>query len=163
MIHLLSGTVALMDEDYLVLDVQGVGYEVFAPSRLLAKLAVGEVTRLFIYTHVREDHIHLYGFADAAERALFLTLTSVSGVGARMATALLSALSADEIARAVGSGDVATLTRANGVGKKLAERLVLELKGKLPTFPGAAMAAPVAKGAHADVLSALQNMGFKGQ
>ena len=134
MIYLLAGTVSNVAEDFLVLDVNGVGYQVFAASRTLAQYQEGTAARLFIYTHVREDHIHLYGFATEDERRLFLKLTDVSGVGAKMGLSLLSALSPEELQNAVAGGDVTMLTRANGVGKKLAERIVLELKGKLGCF-----------------------------
>lgn len=170
MIYLLQGTVATLDEDFAVLNVQGVGYQVFASSRTLARLHEGEAAQLYIYTHVREDHIHLYGFADKAERALFLQLTEVSGVGAKVGLALMSALDVSSLCNAIAGGDVASLTMASGVGKKLAERIVLELKGKIAGVPvlaggaaGQAAATLAGGGAGADVLSALTNMGFKPQ
>ena len=100
MIARLKGTVAEIAENHLVLDVGGVGYLVFAPARVLARLATGEEVVLAIETHVREDHIHLYGFADAADRAMFRLLCGVSGVGARLALALLSVLDAEALSLA---------------------------------------------------------------
>lgn len=169
MIYLLSGPVAMIGEDFCVIDAHGVGYQAFCSSLTLAKLREGEATRLHIYTHVREDHIHLYGFSDAAERALFLKLLDVSGVGAKVGMALLSALKPQEIIEAIARGDVTMLTRANGVGKKVAERIVLELKSKVGSLPfSMAEGISVVAGGQqsnvaADVMSALGNMGFKQQ
>lgn len=165
MIHFLKGIIEEIGEDSLSLDVNGVGYKVYAPSRFLSRVAEGEVLKVHTFTYVREDIFALYGFADPAERKLFETLMGVNGVGAKMAMGLLSSLAASEIANAVSTGDIATLTRANGVGKKLAERLVLELKSKLGSFEGANVT-PIAGGGAAssgqsDVLSALINMGFR--
>lgn len=167
MIYLLSGRVAMIAEDFCVIDVGGVGYQTFCSSLTLAKLKEGEAARLSIFTHVREDHIHLFGFSDASERALFVKLLDVSGVGAKVAMALLSALKPQEITEAIARGDVTMLTRANGVGKKVAERIVLELKSKIGSLPFAieggitvAGNAPQS-GVVSDVMSALGNMGFK--
>lgn len=169
MIYLLSGPVALIGDGFCVIDANGVGYQAFCSSITLAKLREGEATRLHIYTHVREDHINLYGFADAAERTLFLKLLDVSGVGAKVGMALLSALKPQEIIEAIARGDVTMLTRANGVGKKVAERIILELKSKVGSLPFvAAEGISVVSGGKqsnvaADVMSALGNMGFKQQ
>lgn len=132
MIGKLRGRVDSIAEDHLILDVNGVGYLVFASSRILSQLAdiKGEVS-LAIETHVREDHIHLYGFLTEAERAWFKLLTTVQGVGAKMGLSLLSAFSPEEMTIMIAAGDVTSLTRANGVGKKLGERLVTELKSKV--------------------------------
>src|SRR5487761_1426710 len=120
MIAMLAGKVHEVGKDQLVLDVNGVGYLVFCSSRTLGRAAGrGEPMRLLIETHVREDHIHLYGFADEAEQAWFRLLTSVQGVGARLALAVLSALPPDALATAVAAQDKATLARAEGVGPKL--------------------------------------------
>ena len=168
MISFLKGIIEDIGESALYLDVNGVGYEVHAPSRLLAQVAEGEVIKIHTFTYVREDILALYGFTDVADRKLFETLMSVSGVGAKMAMAIISALTAQEITNAIAGGDIATLTRVSGVGKKLAERLILELKNKVGGFtatgnvtamPGSAKAAPAS--AQSDVLSALVNMGFK--
>lgn len=167
MIDLLRGVVDSITDDRVILDVNGVGYGVFAPSRVLAKLSPGQAARLHILTHVREDHIYLYGFADAAEKDLFVRLTeTVSGVGAKVGMSLLSAFSVEELAAAIATGDVKGLTRADGVGKKLAERIVLEMKGKVTAGAATVVGGKVLKGAApagplADVISALVNMGFK--
>ena len=167
MIASLSGRIDHVDEDSVVIDVGGVGYLVFCGTRTLSRLpAVGEAARLFIETHVREDHIHLYGFFDATERAWFRLLTTVQGVGARVALAILSALSTEDLAQAVGHQDKTLLTRASGVGPKLAVRIVTELKDRalhIPT-PGSLSqmggTMPVVGGEEEAAISALVNLGF---
>jgi Holliday junction DNA helicase RuvA len=123
---------------------------------------------LFIETHVREDHIHLYGFADEAERAWFRLLLTVQGVGSKVALSLLSVLSTDDLGQAIASADKAMLARAQGVGPKLAVRLTIELKDKAhliaPAFPAAHLAAaaePGAAGTVEDAVSALVNLGYR--
>ena len=166
MIAKLRGRVDQVGEDFAVIDVGGVGYLVFAGSRTLAALpAAGEMAELAIETHVREDHIHLYGFSSASEREMFNTLMTVQGVGAKVGLAILSALSAQQIAQAIASGDQAAFKRASGVGPKLAVRLITELKDKLAGFSLSASAAPkTAKGAvpneSEDAVSALVNLGY---
>src|SRR5258707_8809052 len=129
MIASLTGIVAQATGDSVVVDVNGVGYLVFASARTLGRLpARGESTRLLIETHVREDHIHLYGFGDESERGWFRLLTTVQGVGARIALAILSTLAPEAIATAVMAQDKAALIRDDGVGQKLAQRIVIELK-----------------------------------
>jgi Holliday junction DNA helicase RuvA len=164
----LAGIVDSIGDGFVVVDVNGVGYLVFCASRTLARLpASGGSTTLLIETHVREDHIHLYGFADDAERAWFRLLTTVQGVGARIGLAILSVLGPDDLARAIASQDKASVARANGVGAKLAGRIVLELKDKVPGFDAAAFAAPAAgapangTGAASDAVSALVNLGYR--
>lgn len=131
MIASLRGLVEQVDEDGAIVEVGGVGYLVFCSSRTLAALPrAGEAVHLRIETHVREDHIHLYGFATESERTWFRLLTTVQGVGARLALAILSALSPTDLARAIASGDRTAVSRANGVGAKLAARIVTELKDK---------------------------------
>lgn len=164
MIAKLTGTLEAADEA-AVIDVGGVGYLVFCSARTLARLpAAGGPVSFFVETHVREDHIHLYGFLDAAEREWFRLLTTVQGVGGRLALAILGALAPDDLAEAVGAGDRAMLTRANGVGPKLAQRIVSELKDKvgiLPAPPGRAAAATPAGVLAADAVSALVNLGYR--
>jgi holliday junction DNA helicase RuvA len=127
----LKGLIDSTGEDWVILDVNGVGYLVFCSGKTLSKLpSQGQATTLLIETHVREDHIHLYGFADAPERDWFKMLTTVQGVGAKVGLAILSALSSDEIVHAIAAQDAKTLTRANGVGPKVANRIVTELKDK---------------------------------
>jgi Holliday junction DNA helicase RuvA len=165
----LSGIVDQTGADWAVVDVGGVGYLVFASSRTLASLPPpGQPASLLIETHVREDHIHLYGFADAASRDWFRLLITVQGVGARVALAVQSALDADELLRAVASQDKASLTRASGVGPKLAARIVAELKDKVAAFTLAAgvaaadgAGAGLPAGPLADAVSALVNLGYR--
>ncbi|GAA0678357.1 Holliday junction DNA helicase RuvA [Sphingomonas insulae] len=169
MIAHLKGRLDSTGIDYAVIDVGGVGYFVGASARTLAAIGpVGEAAMLHTEMLVSEDSIRLVGFARAEERDWFRLLTGVQGVGSRVALAILSALDTQEIARAVSAQDKATVARANGVGPKLAERIVRELKDKVGTmaFGGgalgpaaAAQAMPV--GAAADAVSALLNLGFR--
>ncbi len=169
MIAKLRGILDSTGEDFAVVDVGGVGYLVFCGSRTLAALpAVGDPVELAVETHVREDHIHLYGFTTASDREMFRTLTTVQGVGAKVGLAILSALSAEQIAQAIAAGDQTAFKRASGVGPKLAQRLVVELKDKLGAFPLMAPAAVAAIGKGAprgnnivdDAVSALVNLGY---
>lgn len=135
MIGSLSGLVDGIFDGYIILDVGGVGYRVFCSSKTVAKLSgVGQAAKLLIETQVREDHIHLFGFADATEKQAFELITTVQGVGAKVALAILSALSASDLQMAIMTGDAKAITRANGVGPKLASRIVAELKGKTGTL-----------------------------
>ena len=165
MIAHLKGRLDATGIDHAVIDVAGVGYLVGASARTLSALGpVGEAATLFTEMLVSEDSIRLVGFARGDERDWFRHLTGVQGVGARVALAILSALDPAELARAVASQDKATVARANGVGPKLAERIVRELKDKVGTLPAlgpaaAGQALPV--GAAADAVSALLNLGFR--
>jgi Holliday junction DNA helicase RuvA len=166
MIAKLTGVVDSKTTDAAVVDVAGVGYLVFGSARMLNRLpAAGGAISLFIETHVREDHIHLYGFIDAAEREWFRLLTTVQGVGGRVALAILGALSPGELTQAVAAQDKASLTRAPGVGPKLAGRITTELKDKVGGIalgPVAAMAAATeTSGPVADAVSALVNLGYR--
>lgn len=170
MIAKLSGLLDSVAETACIVDVGGVGYQVFCSARTLRALPrPGEAIRLHIETQVREDHIHLFGFASDSERGWFNLLQTVQGVGARVALAILSALSPDELIGAIASGDKATLNRCDGVGPKLAARLITELKDKVGGIAfaapapasGAAAAEGSANGAIADALSALVNLGYK--
>ncbi|MDR1694935.1 MAG: Holliday junction branch migration protein RuvA [Lactobacillaceae bacterium] len=133
MIAKLKGLVDTIGEDYLIIDVNGVGYLVFASSRTLSKLERNEPAGLYIETIVREDSISLYGFIDPLEKEWFITLTKVQGVGSKVGLAILSVLSPTQVAQAVAAEDKASFSRANGVGPKLAARLVTELKNKIVT------------------------------
>lgn len=127
----LTGSIDSLFTDSLILDVHGVGYHVFASRKTLGLIgSPGDPASLLIETHVREDHIHLYGFATAAEREWFRLLTSVQGVGAKSGLSILSACSPDQLLLAIASGDAALLRQADGVGPKLAARIVTELKDK---------------------------------
>jgi holliday junction DNA helicase RuvA len=162
MIAMLAGVVDQRGGDSLVLDVNGVGYLVFASARTLGRVPIrGEPLRLLIETHVREDHIHLYGFADEAERGWFRLLTTVQGVGARLALALLSVLPPDALVTAIMAQDKAALARADGVGPKLATRIVSELKDKVGGIAlGPVAATEAAPAAAGDAVSALVNLGY---
>ncbi len=165
MIALIKGRVEETGDGWAVVDVGGVGYLVYCPGGTLARLNVGEAVKLHIETHVREDHIHLYGFMDTAEREWFRLLTTVQGVGARVGIAILSALSVDELTHAVAAGDKAQIGRANGVGPKLAARIATELKDKVAamTLGTAGTSAPAtpATTATRDAVSALVNLGYQ--
>lgn len=163
MIARLSGTLAEISADSCVIDVGGVGYQVHCSSRSLEAIgpAGGEVLML-TELQIREDAWTMFGFGSSQERDTFRVLTSVQGVGGRVALAILSALSPDELSRAVSQQDKAMIGRANGVGPKLAARIANELQGKLGAagIGGGSGPAPRA-GAAADALSALANLGFK--
>ncbi len=162
MIARLSGTLAEAGADTVVIDVGGVGYQIHCSGRTLDSLgAVGSDVLVLTELQVREDAWTLFGFGSPAERDCFRALTSIQGVGGRLALAILSALSPDELSRAVSQQDKAMIGRANGVGPKLAARIANELQGKLGAVGlGGAAPAPRA-GAAADALSALANLGFK--
>ena len=161
MIGRLTGRVDHGDGEALIVDVAGVGYLVQASSRTAGRLENGRDATLLVETRVREDSIALYGFADAAERDWFRHLTGVQGVGGRVALALLSALTPDELATALLAEDRRALTRAEGVGPRLAARIVNELKGKAE-MPAASLSVPGAAGAGGgdELLSALINLGY---
>jgi Holliday junction DNA helicase RuvA len=170
MIGKLKGRIDTTDEDSVLIDVGGVGYHVFAGARTLSGLpGKGEACELIIETHVREDHIHLFGFPDTVERDWFLLLMTVQGVGVKMALAILSVFSPAQLVAAIAAKDLKSLTRVNGVGNKLAERLTTELKGKVGALPAGATVLPIkgAKGAalpaptaSEDAISALVNLGY---
>ena len=164
MIARLRGIVDSIEEGRCVIDVNGVGYLVFCSSRTLGALPDGLAT-LLIETQVREDAISLYGFFTAAEREWFRLLTTVQGVGAKVALGIFSALSPDQLIGAIAGQDKGALTRAPGVGPKLAIRILTELRDKAGAMPGGGAAAlPAAeapKGAVADALSALTNLGYR--
>ena len=165
MIAQLTGLVAQVEADRCVVDVNGVGYLVQASTRTLSALPhPPETARLLVETVVREDAILLYGFADVAERDWFRLLTTVQGVGAKVALGLLSVLSPRDLIATIAAADRANLTRAPGVGARLAERILSELKekaGGMPTGTLQAGIAPAAGGLEADALAALAGLGFR--
>ena len=173
MIAQLKGIIEEIDAGRALVDVNGVGYAVLASSRTLGALAVGEAAKLAIETVVREDAITLYGFASTGEQALFRLLTTVQGVGARVALALLSAFAPNDLVQAIVLGDAKTLSRAEGVGPKLAARIAAELKDKAAAHSTGFMnAAPVAGApitvlpsalstAASDAVAALSNLGYR--
>jgi len=168
MIAKLTGLLDSIYEGYIILDVNGVGYRVFCSAKTIGKLPTkGGNVSLMIETQVREDHIHLIGFADATEQQAFGYLSTVQGVGAKVALAILSALSPNDIQMAVMTGDSRAFTRASGVGPKLGVRIVTELKGKMGNL-GINEEMPVigesngAGGSHvmSEAVSALVNLGY---
>ena len=165
MIASLAGQLAALEADRCVIEVGGVGYLVQASTRTLAALPrPPEMARVLVETVVREDAILLFGFAGPAERDWFRTLTTVQGVGAKVALGILSALAPDALAAAIASGDRASLTAAPGVGTKLAARLLTELRDRQPVAAAGAsaiLALPGAVSPLADALSALANLGYR--
>lgn len=168
MIAKLAGLLDAVAEDRAIVDVNGVGYLVHCSARTLSRLPrPGQEVSLHIETQVREDAISLYGFAEEVEREWFRLLVTVQGVGARHALAILSAVSPDELVQAIAAQDKATISRANGVGAKLAQRIASELKDRIGDIAlGAAAALPAAGGeaasaASADAISVLVNLGYR--
>jgi Holliday junction DNA helicase RuvA len=162
MIARLSGILVETAADSAVIDVGGVGYLVQLSGRTLGAIgAVGGEVVILTELQVREDAWTLFGFGSAVERDSFRALTSIQGVGGRLALAILSVLSPDELSLAVANEDKAMIGRANGVGPKLAARIANELQGKLGSPSISAVARPARDGAAADALSALANLGFK--
>ncbi len=173
MIGKLKGKVDAVGESYLVIDVHGVGYEVQASSRTLRNLKPGDEVALTIDTHVREDAIRLFGFQSEFERSWFRTLQTIQGVGAKVALSVLGVLAPQDLANAVALGNWAAVEEAPGVGKKLAQRIVAELKDKAPALSIARASAHPAGGAAtvvsssplaglgaAEAISALTNLGY---
>ncbi len=170
MIGKLKGVIDEIAEDHAVIDVHGVGYVAFCSARTLGNLGgAGEAAVLFIETYVREDMIRLYGFASQLERERFRLLQNVQGVGAKVALAVLGTLTVPELANAIALRDINMVSRAPGVGKKVAERIVTELKNKAPAFAGEAsgtiglkqeIGAGAASAPVSDAVSALSNLGY---
>ena len=170
MIAKLTGIVDRSGADGVIIDVGGIGYLVFCSARTLRLLpAAGETARLLIDTHVREDHIHLYGFIDEAERNAYRLLTTVQGVGAKLALAISAVLSPDALAAAILAQDRAALAQADGVGPKLAARIVNELRDKVGGLSPETVSSPAISavpgtgenGAASDAISALVNLGYR--
>ena len=166
MIAKLTGVIDSKAADSAIIDVGGVGYQLFCSARSLGRMPeAGGAISMFVETHVREDHIHLYGFIYAAEREWFRLLTTVQGVGAKLALAILSVLGPGELTQSIAAQDRTALTRASGVGPKLAARIVVELKDKVGGIalgPVAAVAAATeASGPVADAVSALVHLGYR--
>lgn len=162
MIAHLRGTVLHKQPGQVIVEAAGVGYDVVISVPTFTALpAIGSETRLHIHTQVREDQFALFGFLERDEKRLFERLITVSGVGPKLAITLLSGLEPQRVVSAIKSQDHAQLTRIPGVGKKLAERLVVELKDKLEDFASAPVAAKIQGAAVDDVLSALTNLGYQ--
>lgn len=172
MIGKLKGLVDAIGESHAIIDVNGVGYEVQLSARTLRNLKIGEVATLTIDTHVREDAIRLYGFTSEVERNWFRTLQTVQGVGSKVALGVLGVLSTQDLANAIALQNWAAVEQAPGVGKKLAQRIVAELKDKAPALSVAGLnvaaqgtgvavgAGPVEGQAAAEAISALSNLGY---
>lgn len=163
MIAHLRGTLLAKHPNQVIVETAGVGYEVNISVPTFSELpAQGDQVALHIHTHVREDVIALYGFLRPAEKALFEKLMTVSGIGAKLAITILSGMPADEMTGAIRGNDLAKLTRIPGIGKKTAERMVLELRDKLPPASGTTTpTAPALNAMEEDVLSALINLGYQ--
>lgn len=159
MIGYLVGRIVGVDSDHLILDVNGVGYELLCSQSTLNMVQGRDEVRLWVYTHVREDAIQLFGFATPAEKQLFLSLIKVNGIGPKMATTVLSAGPHESLIRMIDEGDVRALTQLPKVGKKTAEQIILSLRGKLvfASQPAGASAFP----ARTEIISALVNLGFR--
>lgn len=164
MIGHLRGKLAAATPERVLLDVGGVGYQVHVSLTTFSELdraGLGAAVALFIHTHVREDQLALYGFWSARERELFERLIAVSGIGPRLAQVVLSGLAVDDLVAALAAGDLARLTRIPGVGKKTAERMVVELRDKLQEL-ARELAPPIAAAASDDdLVAALENLGYK--
>jgi Holliday junction DNA helicase RuvA len=159
MIATLEGILEYRSNDSIIINVGGIGFRVYVPSSTLSQLgAVKGKVSLYTHLHVREDNISLYGFASSEELALFKNLISVSGIGSKLALALLSALNPEQLVMAITSGDIDLLSQTPGIGKKMASRLVVELRGKLEK-EWKEVALPVAPGS-VDVISALTGLGY---
>ncbi len=171
MIGKLKGVVDSYGDDFVLLDVHGVCYQVYCPSRVLQQLPrAGEAAVLAIETMVREDMIKLFGFSEDNEREWFRILMTVQGVGAKVALGILGIMRASEVANAIALGDKTAITRAPGVGKRVAERIVTELKDKAPAFASVedgtiavsqSIAENIASRPVADAVSALSNLGYQ--
>lgn len=166
MIALLTGQIAYRSIDHLVVDVGGVGYRVMIPLSTFYSLPESGAVRLHVHTHVKEDAIHLYGFLTPQEKELFILLLTVSGVGPKLAVNILSNIPVEELRAALGQGDSRRLSAVPGIGRKTAERLVLELQEKARRL-GALPSAPLPRQMRSasapldDALSALVNLGYK--
>jgi holliday junction DNA helicase RuvA len=170
MIGKLKGTVEAIGEAHVIIDVGGVGYEVQASARTLRALNLGQEVSLAIETHVREDAIRLFGFTSEVERAWFRTLQTIQGVGSKVALGVLGTLGPQELANAIALQNWAAVEQSPGVGKKLAQRIVAELKDKAPALTVAGLSAPAASRgaatapggeAAAEAISALTNLGYQ--
>lgn len=171
MIAKLTGKITRANDESLIIDVNGVGYLVFCSAKTLEVVSKNEeVTSLLVETHVREDHIHLFGFFEEAEQNCFKILTTVQGVGAKVALGILSSLSPDKLANAISAGDKNLITKAPGVGPKLAARIITELKDKMGSvyesqiitnYGQKSVNKKVDEGVISDVISALENLGYQ--
>ena len=171
MIAKLTGKITRANDESVIIDVNGVGYLVFCSAKTLEIVSKNEeVISLLVETHVREDHIHLFGFFEEAEQNCFKILTTVQGVGAKVALGILSSWSPDKLANAISAGDKNLITKAPGVGPKLAARIITELKDKMGSvyesqiitnYDQKSVNKKVDEGIISDVISALENLGYQ--
>ena len=170
MIALLRGVVAARNNDSVVVDVHGVGYQVFVPGPMVGTMSPGTEVRMHIHTSVREDAITLFGFTEIRDRDVFLALTTVKGIGPKLAMAVMGGLALSELVSSVAGGDVKRLTKVPGLGKKTAERIVVELRDRFETLMSElnitsshheSSVIPASSALQDDVKSALSNLGFK--
>lgn len=159
MISRLHGTVIELSEKYAVVDIGGLGYKAFCPTDTLARLHEGAEALLYTYLAVREDALDLYGFSDAEEKDFFEMLISVSGIGPKSALGILSMTTVDTLKQAIGTGDTSYLTKVSGIGRKTAEKVVLELRDKLRAHVDM-KEAPGTLRAESDVVEALKSLGY---
>ena len=160
MIASLRGTVESLSGDFAIINVNGVGFKVYMPTSVLSTLGkIGEEVRLHTHLHLKEDEATLYGFGSADELTLFQTLISVSGLGPKMGLATLSAMTVDQVVMAIATGSADLLIRVPGIGRKMADRIILELKEKIGTGLIATPAAQLAQ-ENSDVLAALTSLGY---
>ncbi len=162
MIGRVTGTLARKAPERVIVDVHGIGLEIHVSLNVFCRLPdAGEPVELLVHTHVREDAIQLYGFLDTTEKELFQLLIGVSGIGPRLAVNILSGRPVQELQEALGGGDVARLVAIPGVGKKTAERMLVELSDKVRAMRGTAEPERRATGVEAEAVSALVNLGYK--
>jgi Holliday junction DNA helicase RuvA len=162
MIGRISGILAHKAPGEITVDVGGVGYQIFIPLSVFYRLPeLGEKVSLYIHTHLREDALQLFGFLEPEEKQVFLLLNSVAGIGPKLAVTILSGIPADDLARALKEGDQARLISIPGVGKKLAERMVVELRDKAVAMPAQTVGAANGSQTMRDAVSALVNLGYR--
>lgn len=162
MIAKINGTLASKVPGEVIVDVGGVGYQIFIPLSVFYRLPeVGRPVSLHIHTHLREDALQLFGFLEQDEKLIFLLLKSVAGIGPKLAVNILSGIPAEELARALKEGDQPRLLSIPGVGKRLAERMIVELKDRLLTLPGKEVGRGDGSELMRDAVSALVNLGYR--
>jgi holliday junction DNA helicase RuvA len=160
MISFIAGTIKLKSEKTITLEVHGLGYEVFTPLPLLEKSKIGAPLELYTHLHVREDAMELYGFASVAELDFFKLLISVSGVGPKSAVGILSLASVNDLRKAISHGDASLLTKVSGIGKKIAERLIVELKSKVAVLDDSAESAQLGNFGDSQAIDGLVHLGY---
>ncbi len=159
MIHTLSGKLSAVGNNFILLEVGGVGYKIFVSDSVLKELPQVESSlRLYTFLYLREDHVSLYGFLNEKDLNLFALLNGISGIGPKTALGILSLTSADKLVSAIKGGHLELLTKASGIGRKIAERIILELKEKITGIESGELVATMKS--DADVLGALQNLGY---